>query len=284
MKVQTMKKNFEYQSKKQKNRRKKLKFLLAWLKFILTLGLTVTVIVFIALSTLFDIKDIEVKGAVHYTSEELKNISGINMDENGFKLIGSNPANIFAFRIGSAENKLKLSCPYLSETTVRFVVPSHVVITVKERTQYAMVIFQGTSLIIDKEGIVLETVSSDNKFKLPYINGLNLKDYKIGSKLKFENTESFRTALAVLDVIQEMDMKEGTDLYKSVDSVNADDLQDISISLDKRVTVRLGDLADLNYKISAANTIFSKNIRKDQKGILDFTADVNPVFSPKSGG
>jgi cell division protein FtsQ len=283
MKVRTMNEKFEYQSKKRKNRKKKLKFLLAWLKFILTLGLTVTVIVFIALSPLFDIKDIEVKGASHYKSEELKNISAVNIDENGFKLIGSSLSNIFSFRIGSAEYRLKSNCPYLSEATVRFVVPSHTVITVKERTQYALVAFEGTSLVIDKEGFVLETVSPDKKFTLPYINGLKLKDYKTGSKLKLDNTESFANALSVIDIIQEMDRKEGTDLYKRVDSVNAGDLQDISVSLDKRVIVKLGDLDDLNYRISAANTIFTKNIRKDQKGVLDFTSDVNPVFSPESG-
>jgi len=48
--------------------------------------------------------------------------------------------------------------------------------------------------------------------------------------------------------------------------------------------VNIGETDDLNYKINTVQTIFTKNIKKDQRGKLDFYNNGNPVFTPENGG
>jgi len=282
MRVQTINEAFELQSKKRKKKKKTYRLVLLWLKSVLMLALIIATLVFAALSPLFDVRYIEVNGAGHYKSEDIKVISGLNTGENGFKLIGSNPGYIFKLRIGSAEKLLQQKCPYIKDVKVRFAVPSTVVIDMTERSAYVVVQYHGTSLVLDREGYVLETAASDKEYNLPFIGGLKFKNFKTGSMLVMENPEAFNTALKVLDVIKAVDGQESVKLYGYVDAVDAGDRRNVCISLDGRIVVNLGDLLDLNYRISVAKTVFIKDIKKDAKGKLDFTVGENPVFEPES--
>lgn len=253
------------------------------LKFILTLALIMIIVAYIALSPLFDIKSIVVSGAVHYTGEDITAVSGIFGGENGFKLIGSSLADIFTLRIGGAEKQLKERCPYIKTARVSFVPPSKVDIDIQERTAYAVIMSNGTSIVLDREGYILEMQTAAGNH-LPVLKGLQFKGSEPGSKLTFQNPEAFDDVLKVLDVIQESDAKDDFKLYNCVDAVDVGDLSNFKVSLDSRVVVNLGDLQDLNYKINETKTIYAENLKKDAKGILDFTMGEYPVFRPESEG
>lgn len=284
MKVRTINEDLERRSKKRKKNQKTIRRFVFWLKFILTTGLLVTTLVLLALSPLFAVYRIEVKGAVHYSEESLISLSGAVKGENGFRQVGSSPGNILMLRVGSAEQAIRQGCPYIKTVKVRYVLPGTIVIDTLERTAAAAVPFMGTSLLVDKEGFVLETLSPDSIPETPYINGLKFESYELGKKPEYTNPEAVQAAFRLLDELQALDRNRPEKLYDSVDSVDVGDLSAISFSLQSRLKVKLGDMQDLNYKLSSTKTIFEKNIKKEDKGILDFTSGENPVFKPESGG
>ena len=284
MKARTINEDLELLNKKRKKNQRAKKRFVFWLKLILTTGLLVTTLVLLALSPLFAVNRVEVRGAVHYSEESIISLSGAIKGENGFRQVGSSPGNIFMLRVGSAEQAIRLGCPYVKTVKVRYVLPGTIVIDVLERTAAAAVPFMGTSLLLDRDGYVLETLSTDSLQKLPSIKGLKFESFELGKKPEYVNPEAIQAAFRVLDEIKALDRNGSDKLYDAVDSVNVSDLSAVSFSLEYRLRVNLGDMQDLNYKLSSTKTIFEKNIKKEDKGILDFTSGENPVFTPESGG
>ncbi len=284
MKKQTINEAMEQKAEKRKRNKKRIKRLVFWIKSISILALSVAAIVFTGLSPLFDLKKTEVKGAVHYKPETLTSYAAIQMGENGFREIGSNPLNILLFRFGAAETSIMENCPYVKKVRVRFAIPSKVVIDVTERQAIAAVPYLGTSLLIDREGFVLENLAGGDKTELLSIQGLEFTDYELGHKLDMKNGNSLVNGIKLMDTLKESDKLDKSKLFDAVDSLDVSDGHNLKIRLDKRVTVNFGALEDLNYRISMAKTIFNKNIKKGEKGTLDFTTGDNPVFSPEGGG
>lgn len=282
MKVRRIKDVQEPSHKKHKSK-KKFKRVLFFIKFVLVTALLVTTIVYTALSPFFNIKRIVVKGAVHYDNQTLTATSGLNEGENGFREMFSYPGKFYFFRIGSAEKAIMESCPYVKSVKARFVIPSAVSIEVKEREAAAVLSMTGTSLLIDKDGYLLEINPDLEGLNLPVVKGLTIEEYKPGKKINMQE-DLLLTAFKVLDIIGEMDSKNTDKLLPSVDYVDVGDIYKVGLSLQSRVFVNLGEPEDLYYKINVVQTIFTKNIKKNERGKLDFSTDENPVFTPENGG
>lgn len=284
MKKQAINEVMKLQAEKRKRNRRRIRLIFAWFKLITLFALIIGAIIFTALSPLFNINAVEVKGALYYNKEVLADISGITAGENGFKKMSCKPLDLLRFRFGAAEERIRDKCPYIKTVKVKYAIPSTVVIDVTERTAVFSVLHKGTSFLIDREGFVLETLSDGEKSRLPLLKGLEFTDYKLGSKLDIKKTETLAYALNVMDTVIENDKTYKINMYKLIDSIDTNDISNIKISLDSRITVNIGDMKDLNYRISATKTFYDKNIKKSEKGVLDFTSGERPVFSPDNGG
>lgn len=282
MKVRRIK-NVQEPSRNKHKSKKKLKRVLLWIKSILVTALLVTTVVYVALSPFFNINKIVTKGAIHYDNQTLASTSGIIEGENGFKLLFKGPGKFYFLRAGSAENAIMEGCPYVKSVKVRFVIPSTISIDVKEREPAAILSLTGTSLLIDREGYLLEINPDLNKLNLPVVKGIQMEAYKPGKKINVKE-DVLLSAFKIFDAIKEMDSMNMDKLMPSVDYVDVGDIDKISLSLQLRVLVNLGEPEDLNYKINAVKTIFTKNIKKNERGKLDFYTDKNPVFTSENGG
>ncbi|MGE5615239.1 MAG: cell division protein FtsQ/DivIB [Bacillota bacterium] len=264
-------------------RKSRLKKVLRFLKYMLVTALFATTVVYAAISPFFNIKKITAKESAHYGTDELIGASGIRKGINGFRLLFGGQGKIFLFRIGIAENAIIEKCPYVKKAVVRYVIPSTVVIEVEERQAGAILRMDGVDLLIDREGYLLEIDPDLDKTDLPVIKGVEPESLIPGKKLNI-NKEILLSAFKVFDTIREVDELDADKLLPDVDYINVADLQNVSFSLQSRVIVNLGKLEDLHYKISAAKTIFARNIKKSERGKLDFSTGSNPVFSPENGG
>lgn len=305
MKRQTINEVMGLQAEKRKKSRRRLKRIFAVVKLVLMLSLIISALVFTALSPLFNINAVEVKGALYYNKEALAGISGVITGENGFKKIGSSPLNIIRLRFGAAEKAIMGRCPYIKDVKVRFAIPSTVVISVTERKAFFRVPSDGTSilwssgkvesdqkkamlnatefLLIDKEGYVLEVQEASTKSIYPVLEGLEAGGYKLGEKLDIKNKRALTDAIRMLEAVAENDSSDKADLLGLIDLVNASDPTNIIFSIDSRITVKIGDMGNINYRLSATKTLYNNNIKKSEKGILDFSGK-EPVFSPDDRG
>ncbi len=270
---------------RKRRREKRLRRILWWFKTIMLVSLTITTLVLLALSPLFNITAIEVHGNRHYTSEEIVQATGIAIGSNGFKNIGSNWKNIFALRFGESEEYLLHSKPYIEHVTVRFILPGTVRVTLTERKPLAVVNYMGNEVIVDKNGYALDYFVDDaevESIKLPAILGVGIKSLRLGQVLEFETqngSEGFYAAVRLLLSIKESDESTETyKLYKYVDSVDAGDPKNIILGFDGRFRVKFGDLKELDHNLNFFRYIYYSNLKySNDRGTLDMTA-LKPVL------
>lgn len=266
------------------NRRKRRKQrILRAIKFVLVTALFTITIVYASLSPFFYIKRITSDGTEHYSGEVLAAASGIRTGRNGFRLLFGSSTFTGIFRIGDAEENIIRSCPYVREAKVTYVIPSTIHIEAVEREPAALLDMNGTGLLIDREGFLLEIEPDAEYQNLPVIRTVQLKYADPGSKLDIPD-DMLVTAFKVIDTIREVDDANGDKLIEEIDYVDAGDPFNIYISIGSRIKVNLGKAVDLHYKINAASSIIRKNIKKTERGTLDFSADTDPVFTPEYGG
>ena len=266
-------------NKKKRSRRR----LFRLIRFILVTALFAITIVYAAISPFFNIKGFKVMESIHYDENTLIAASGVRTGINGFRMLFKGAGKFYWFRIGAAERSIIENCPYVKNAKVRYLIPSTVSIEVEERTAEAVLAINGAAILIDKEGYMLELVPEQPNTDLPIIKGIEPDSPKTGKKIDFpEGTLS--SAFKVFDTIREVDELNGDKLLDSVDYVDVGDMYNVRFSLQSRIIVNLGEMEDLHYKIKAASTIFNKNIKKTERGKLDFTTNANPVFTPENGG
>ena len=270
----------EYMRKDKKTKKKENLRLMAFLQFIFVFGMLAGSLIMLALSPLFEIHDIYVRGNSHYSEEDIIDASGIILGTNGFKLIGGSTEDILNLRNSDAENTIKKELSYIKDVVVKFALTDKIIITVKERKPFAVVPFYGTSILVDDEAYVLETFEGGTPKSLPVIKGLKFDSFEIGQALELESMDNFFYAVNLINEIVKSDSKSDFKLFSKIDYFDVHDIDNICILYDSRIVVNLGNLEKLSYRIDFAKEILKKNIREDEKGQLDFTLSENPSFIP----
>jgi cell division septal protein FtsQ len=266
------------------NRKKRRKQrVLKAIRFTLVTALFMITIVYASLSPFFNIKQITSEGSSHYDQEVLAAASGIRTGRNGFRLLFGNGTYTGLFRIGDAERNIVKNCSYVRQAKVRYIPPSTIHIETIEREPAAVLDMNGTRLLIDREGYLLEIEPAEVDPGLPVIKTAQLTYADPGSKLEIAD-EMLLSAFKVFDTIKEVDSANEDKLIDDIDYVDANDPYNICVCVESRIIVNLGKAEDLHYKINAASSIIRKNIKKTERGTLDFSADADPVFTPEYGG
>jgi len=265
---------------KKKRRRKRV---LRLVKFLVLTALFTTTIIYAAMSPYFNITGFKVKESLHYDESTLISFSGIRKGSNGFKTLVRSGGRFYLLRFGASEKAIMDNCPYVKNGKVKYLLPSTVYIEVEERTAAAILSLNDVYLLIDREGYMLEWCPEPPDIKLPVIKGIEADSPKLGQKIE-NSKEALSSAFKVFDTIKDVDDLNGDRLSDIIDYVDVSDLYNVSFSLQSRIIVNLGKMDDLHYKISTASTIFNRNIKRTEKGKLDFSKNTDPVFTPENGG
>ncbi|MGI6778735.1 MAG: cell division protein FtsQ/DivIB [Acetivibrionales bacterium] len=271
-----------YERNIRRKKGKKFKRTIKWIKSLLVFILFGVTVVLMAYSPLFNIKVIEVRGNAHYEASEIIDMLDISTGSNAFKCMGKDITNIFTFRYNSIEEKIEKNCSYIKEAKVQYYPPSKVLVDIKERNPVGIVPYLGTSIIIDEEGYIVDTVKTEEEHSLPVIKGIVFDNYELGQRIKVQkNPESVRNAIEVIETINSSDEATGFKLYSIIESIDVSNQEKICLFMDSRLVVNLGDLEDLRYRINVLKHIYLNNIKEDDKGLIDFTVGENPVFIPE---
>jgi cell division protein FtsQ len=267
-----------------RNKRKRgLQRILSTMWFVLVTVLFVITIIYASMSPFFNIKQIVSEGSAHYDGAVLAAASSIRPGRNGFKLMFESSSFSGVMRISDAERSIMSNCPYVKQARVGYVLPSTIHIEVVEREPAAIIDMKGTYLLIDREGYLLEIEPATDRLSLPVIRTTQLATANLGNKLDIPD-EMFLSAFKVFDTIKDVDSANECKLIDDVDYVDPCDPYNVKISLESRIIVNLGKAEDLHYKISATTSILRKNLKKTERGTLDFSANTDPVFTPEYGG
>ncbi|HHV59885.1 MAG TPA: FtsQ-type POTRA domain-containing protein [Clostridiaceae bacterium] len=265
-------KKLDNNSGKKMGKTKAIRLLKIFIVLILALG----VLIVIAFSPLYAIKEIKALGSLKYTGDEIIRASGIRYGDNGFQGIGANPGSIFSLRNTNAEKAILEKLPYIKDATVKFIMPDKVEIHVIDREPHMMVSCLGAYLLVDNESYVLESFKEPVE-GYPVVTGIDFSRYKLGQPLTCTNPDRLETAGKVINAIIESDKTERFKIYELVKSLDVEDVRNIRLFINGTLVANLGDIKDIGYKITFLKEAYFTSI-KDTKGILDFTIGGNPTF------
>lgn len=278
-----MKNSSKPTDEKSKKLLKKKRARLRRIRKFFTFILVVTVVVLFARSSFFVVNDINVTGNKKYSSAAVVAQTGLQTGKNVFKMLGEKPKNLMLLRFKDLEKDIYESMPYIKSVVIRPSLPKAISIRVQERVPFCLLESKGTSLLIDKEGFALEEVkTAEVKNKYFTISDAEFDKYKLGEQIKFKYVDTLNYIIEFCNALIKNDKDSELKLYKKITSFNSSELNSIIVKFDNRITVKFGDMEDINYKIDYFKQLFVNNITETQKGTLDFSKSKNPYFAPEN--
>lgn len=224
---------------------KKKKAILKIVKVLTLIIVIIGVSIYVALSPLFNIKEINVTGNSKLSKEEIISLSELKTDENTFKVSKKN-----------IKNKVKANA-YIENVKIRRKLPDKVEIIVVERVATYMIPFANSYIYINNQGYILEITSQ--KAEMPAIVGISTPEEELheGQRLISEDLVKLGE---VLQIMESANANELVDLITKIDISNR---QDYILTLEKeKKAIHLGDVSNLSTKMA-----YVKKILNDEKGV-----------------
>lgn len=224
---------------------KKKKAILKIVKVLTLIIVIIGVSIYVALSPLFNIKEINVTGNSKLSKEEIISLSELKTDENTFKVSKKN-----------IKNKVKVNA-YIENVKIRRKLPDKVEIIVVERVATYMIPFANSYIYINNQGYMLEITSQ--KAEMPAIVGISTPEEELheGQRLISEDLVKLGE---VLQIMESANANELVDLITKIDISNR---QDYILTLEKeKKAIHLGDVSNLSTKMA-----YVKKILNDEKGV-----------------
>lgn len=232
-------------TKQQQMAIKKKKAILKIVKVLTLIIVIIGVSIYVALSPLFNIKEINVTGNSKLSKEEIISLSELKTDENTFKVSKKN-----------IKNKVKANA-YIENVKIRRKLPDKVEIIVVERVATYMIPFANSYIYINNQGYMLEITSQ--KAEMPAIVGISTPEEELheGQRLISEDLVKLGE---VLQIMESANANELVDLITKIDISNR---QDYILTLEKeKKAIHLGDVSNLSTKMA-----YVKKILNDEKGV-----------------
>lgn len=252
----------EKQEKEKQARMKKFKVV----KYILLFIILVGSLVYILLSPLFNINDIQVAGNAKISTEQIISLSKIEKQ-----------VNMFQYRKSDIRNNIKQNA-YIDTVSISHQYPDTIKITVTERKPAYLLEFANTYVLMSNQGYLLEFANEVTD--LPILTGFstNTANIQIGNRLNNEDLQKLETVLRITEVIN------NNDLGQVVTKIDMTNEKNFKLILEKeQKEVYLGDGKDLSTRILYLKTILEKEQGKAGEIFLDM--DINsgepPMFREK---
>ena len=224
---------------------KKKKAILKIVKVLTLIIVIIGVSIYVALSPLFNIKEINVTGNSKLSKEEIISLSELKTDENTFKVSKKN-----------IKNKVKANA-YIENVKIRRKLPDKVEIIVVERVATYMIPFANSYIYINNQGYMLEITSQ--KAEMPAIVGISTPEEELHEWQRLISEDLVKLG-QVLQIMESANANELVDLITKIDISNR---QDYILTLEKeKKAIHLGDVSNLSTKMA-----YVKKILNDEKGV-----------------
>ena len=251
----TKKKNVKTK-KELETAQKKRKTVFRVIKYLVLASILIGGGIYFLLSPFFNIKEIIVEGNEKIPKEEIISLSGINLEENTFKVQNN-----------EVRKSIKQNA-YIDIVEIKRKLPDKIQINVKERVTTFMLTFANAYVYLNNQGYILEV--SQTKLNVPIITGFLTKEEDIhpGNRLCEEDLQRLEQALQITK------SAESNDILNLITSINIEDKQDYILELkSEKKTVHMGDNSNLSTKMLYIISILEEN--KGVEGEIFVNTELN---------
>jgi len=234
-----------------------MKGLLTIFKAILITAFVVYALYYFSQSSFFALQRIEVVGQKHLSPGEVIADSDL-----------SDGVNIFRVNLDQARKRL-LTDPWITGATLHRHLPNEVEIDIEERQPSALLLTGRNWLVLDRNGVCIDCLTSPRLYSLPIITGLTPDTTEPGKKVS--------SSLVLPAVLTAMDLRV-EDFFSEVDIANPDSL--IAYTRDG-IPVLLGDSHDLHNKLLTAQSLMANLNNPQAVAFMDLRSAQAPAVKYK---
>ena len=142
-------------------------------------------------SGIFDIKEVEVEGNIHYTAGQVAELTGVEFGDN-----------IFRTRVSAVAKKLEED-PYIRKADVKWALPAGLFIVLDERKESVLVEHGEEYVIVDFDGVILR--QTKEYLLLPVFTGLTPISPEAGKALRVEEAGLLKPGLDFIEFVEHSD-------------------------------------------------------------------------------
>jgi len=249
--------------KKKKKKTKFKKLLKLLLKVVIILAVIAGIFVFLFVSPVFSIQEIEVNGEEQISESVYKAMAGIEIGDNIFSVPKTNII---------AEIKKE---PYVETVEIKSVYPKKIEINIVERKISYLIEQSGRYFFIDKHGYILETNLAPLDYLIIKGATTNFEKLKEGDRIEEKDLSKFNDLIKIVDAI------ENNNIEAKLNSIDISDDNNYILEFPaEKKTVMLGNTKDLSGKMAWIS--FSMKQNKNESGVLYLNSDT-VYFSPREG-
>lgn len=227
--------------------------------------LVAVAVVLLLMLVFFRVDEFEVSGNVRYTAEEVADASGITV---GDVLMGTSKTR--------AASRILTKLPYVKQVVVTKRLPGTIRFEIVEDTAAAVATSEfGNNWLINDSGKLLEKVDDASETAYPVITGAALLLPTAGNTAGYDDPEKGQMAMRVLASVEVLG------LTSYIQTINVEDLDNVTVTYQERLEVQLGDGSDLDYKLQYM-TQAAAQLEATDRGVLDlsFATGSQAVFHP----
>lgn len=227
--------------------------------------LVAVAVVLLLMLVFFRVDEFEVSGNVRYTAEEVADASGITV---GDVLMGTSKTR--------AASRILTKLPYVKQVVVTKRLPGTIRFEIVEDTAAAVATSEfGNNWLINDSGKLLEKVDDASETAYPVITGAALLLPTAGNTAGYDDPEKGQMAMKVLASVEVLG------LTSYIQTINVEDLDNVTVTYQERLEVQLGDGSDLDYKLQYM-TQAAAQLEATDRGVLDlsFATGSQAVFHP----
>ena len=226
--------------------------------------IALTAAVLLGTTVFFRVEQIQVKGNMRYTAQQVEQVSGVVQGDN-----------LFHMNKYEVARTIRRELPYIQAVNIRRSLPDTLIINVTECRAAACLVGGEQEWLISAAGKVLESVAP-GEATVTLIEGLTPVQPEPGYTLTVREDQQLRTQ-GLIDLLQVLDGRHMLGRVKSID-IKSD--AGIFMELDDRFRVKLPIGGDYAYLISAMDKAID-SLDSYEKGTLDLTVkDYTVIFSP----
>lgn len=217
----------------------------------------------LAVTVFFKIDTIKAKGSAVYQQKVIIENSGVAVGDS-LLLVSEN----------SVSKNLLSNLPYVGSVVIERDLPSTLVINVTDTVASAAISNnQGSYILINDEGKVLDTDSKTVSKGIPVVAGVEVESYKLGEIVTFKTKDTGDILIQLLKAFAKADIYGMTE-------IDLTDVSAITMKYDNRIKILVGPAVKLETKIlRAASAIDRENeINQYETGVLDLRTDPKVFF------
>lgn len=213
-------------------------------------------------SRIFVVREIVVTGNSMRSDAQIAGQSGIRLGMSIFSVTYEMVSGNL-----SADN-------YVELVDVLTEMPDTVILEVRERTPSAAINCAGVIMLIDKDGYILERMSSLPGGNIIIVNGMDVAVSAQGKTIESRTAGQLRVMREILAALESAGMNE------LVSEVNVEDQDNLYLISNTGIQVLLGDSEQLNDKLAWMRAVLEVLTQDGEtRGVLDVSSGKNATFS-----